>query len=87
MIKKIAITASMLGILAACSSTPEIQTGEDAEVIGDNLHRVDGARADMAYIDPDADFSKYTKDDLTRWRLKNSARQGPLLHIYANVLE
>ena len=61
MIKKIAITASMLGILIACSSTPEIQTGEDAEVIGDNLHRVDGARADMAYIDPDADFSKYTK--------------------------
>lgn len=61
MFKKIAFIASTLTLLAACSSTPEVQTGEDAEVIGDNLHRVDGSRADMAYIDPDADFSKYTK--------------------------
>ena len=61
MLKKIAITASLLGLLSACSSTPQVQTGEDAEVIGDNLHRVDGSRADMAYIDPGADFSKYSK--------------------------
>ena len=61
MFKKLTFAAGTLALLAACSSTPEVQTGEDAEVIGDNLHRVDGSRADMAYIDPDADFSKYNK--------------------------
>ena len=61
MLKKFILTASVLTLVTACSSTPEIQTGEDAEVIGDNLHRVDGSRVDMAYIDPDADFSKYSK--------------------------
>ncbi|TDG11943.1 DUF3313 domain-containing protein [Seongchinamella unica] len=61
MLKKFAITASLLAALTACSSTPEVQTGDDAEVIGGNLHRVDGSRADIAYIDPNADFSKYRK--------------------------
>jgi hypothetical protein len=48
-------------LLAACSSTPEIQTGDDAEVIAGNLHKVDKAKTDLAYIDPQADFSKYNK--------------------------
>ncbi|MEP5567716.1 MAG: DUF3313 family protein [Halioglobus sp.] len=61
MIKKLFVGTAMLALLAGCSSTPEVQTGEDAEVIGDNLHRIDNSKADVAYIDPDADFSKYTK--------------------------
>ena len=58
--KVIAITAAV-GLLAACSSEPTIQTGEDAEVIGDNLHRVDNSRAAGAWVDPNADFSRYTR--------------------------
>lgn len=61
MIRKFIIGAGILTFVAACSGTPEVQTGDDAEVIGDNLHRVDNSRADVAYIDPDTDFSKYSK--------------------------
>lgn len=61
MFRAIIGTAGLLALLAACSSTPEVQTGADAEVIGDNLHRVDNTRAKVAYIDPDADFSKYQR--------------------------
>ncbi len=50
----------MITFLAACSGTPEVQTGDDAEVIMDSLHKVDNSRADMAYVDPNADFSKYS---------------------------
>ena len=46
-------------LVTACQSTPEIQTGENAEVIGDNLHRVDNSRAAKSYINPDVDFSQY----------------------------
>ncbi len=62
MLTRIALTtASALLLLTGCAGTPEVQTGPDAEVIGDNLHRVDNSRADMAYVDPNADFSRYTK--------------------------
>ena len=61
MLKHIAMAVTLAAALGACSSTPEVQTGPDAEVIGNNLHRIDGGRADMAYIDPNADFSKYSK--------------------------
>lgn len=56
----IAITATA-SVLAACTSEPTIQTGENAEVIGDNLHRVDNSRANAAWVDPNADFSRYTR--------------------------
>lgn len=59
--KQYLITAALTALLSACASTPEVQTGPDAEVVGNNLHRIDGSRADMAYIDPTADFSKYRK--------------------------
>ena len=48
-------------LVAACTGTPEVETGEDAEVVMGNLHKIDNARADMAYIDPEADFTKYRK--------------------------
>ncbi|MBT4523132.1 MAG: DUF3313 family protein [Halieaceae bacterium] len=50
-----------ISVLTACSGTPEVQTGDDAEVIMGGLNRVDNSRADFAYIDPQADFSKYNK--------------------------
>lgn len=56
-------------LISACSGTPEVQTGEDAEVIGGTLHRVDNTRADMAYVDPNADFGRYSNN---HWGLNNS---------------
>ena len=53
--------ATIIGALTACSSTPTVQTGEDAEVIGGKLHKVDKSRAQLAYVDPDADLGKYSK--------------------------
>lgn len=57
MLAALAASALILG----CSTTPEVQTGPDAEVIGGTLHRVDHSRADIAYIDPNADFSRFSK--------------------------
>ena len=61
MIKHILGVVGTMALVTACTGTPEIQTGADAEVIGDNLHKVDNSRTDMAYVDPDVDFSKYNK--------------------------
>lgn len=47
-------------LLVACQSTPAIQTGKDAEVIDGNLVRVDHTVADLVYVDPNADFARYT---------------------------
>jgi hypothetical protein len=49
-------------VLFACSSQePTIQTGDDAEVIMDRLHRVDHSRVAIAFVDPDADFGRFNK--------------------------
>ncbi|MEH6518182.1 MAG: DUF3313 family protein [Halioglobus sp.] len=49
-------------VLNACTTpAPEIQTGDDAEVIMDTLHKVDNSRSQLAYIDPDANLAKYTR--------------------------
>jgi hypothetical protein len=61
MFKQLSIAVAVVTLVSACSSTPEIQTGEDAEVIMDSLHKVDNSRTDLAYVDPNADFSKYQK--------------------------
>lgn len=61
MFKKLVLMSSSLVLIAACTVTPTVQTGEDAEVIGDNLHRIDNARVKVAYVDPDANFPKYSR--------------------------
>ena len=62
MFKQLSIALATVTLVSACSSTtPEIQTGEDAAVIMDSLHKVDNSRTDLAYVDPNADFSKYQK--------------------------
>ena len=48
-------------LLAACASEPTVQTGPDAEVIDGGLYRVDNSKVDLAYIDPDTDFSRYNR--------------------------
>ena len=47
-------------LLVACQTTSPAQTGKGAEDIPGNLVRVDGSSAKLAYVDPTADFSKYT---------------------------
>ena len=58
--KYLAILAAVL-FIAGCASEPEVQAGSDAEVTHDGLHRVDHARFEYAYVDPDADWGRYTK--------------------------
>ena len=49
-------------IAVACASEPaSIQTGPDAELSYDGLHKVDNSQADMAWARPDIDLSGYTK--------------------------
>ena len=60
----IAVMASTIAI-AGCETTPAheptIQTGPNAEVTVDGLHRVDDSKMDLAYVKPDVDLSGYTK--------------------------
>jgi hypothetical protein len=45
--------------LAGCSSAPTIQSGPDAEVSFDGLHKVDNSAFHDAWADPDADWARY----------------------------
>ena len=56
--KKFAILASA-ALLAACAGEPTVQSGPDAEISHDGLYRVDNARFDMVFVDPDADWARY----------------------------
>ena len=59
MLKKVSI-ATLFVILAACAAQePTVQTGPDAEVVLGTLHRIDGGRASLAYVNPEVDFSQY----------------------------
>ena len=52
----------MAAISVACTSaSPTIQTGPEAELSYDGLHKVDNSQADMAWARPDIDLSGYTK--------------------------
>jgi hypothetical protein len=49
-------------VLVACTTAPpSIQTGPDAELSFDGLHKVDNSQADLAWARPDFDISGYTK--------------------------
>lgn len=58
---RILLLLGSIAMLAACAKTPEVQTGANAEVINGNLHKVDNASFKVAYVDPDADFTKYNR--------------------------
>lgn len=47
--------------IVACAGEPTIQSGEDAEVIMGNLNKVNNSRVDMAYVDRDGDYDRYTR--------------------------
>ncbi len=57
--------ATMLAIgstmLTAAPRAPRVQTGPDAEITFDGLHRVDRTVMDAAWVKPDLDLTGYTK--------------------------
>lgn len=54
-------TAALAVLLAGCQSEPTIQSGPNAEVSYDGLHKVDNSRMRMVWAKPDLDLSGYTK--------------------------
>lgn len=83
MFKHILGTVGTVVLVAACSSTPEVQTGEDAEVILGNLHKIDNTRVDLAYVDPNVDFSQYHRIlllplDVNDVKIKQPSTSGTL---------
>ena len=60
--RSLVAAAILLPLLGACASSPTIQIGEDAETTLDgSLNKVDNTAVDLAYVDPDADYARYSK--------------------------
>ncbi len=59
--KMLAAVSVAIGLAACTTASPTIQTGPDAEISFDGLHRVDNSMADEAWARPDFDISVYTK--------------------------
>jgi len=57
------LTAAVLATLVGCASAPPptVQTGPNAEVTADGLHRVDNSVMSLAWVKPDMDLSGYIK--------------------------
>jgi hypothetical protein len=56
------VVSAVATLTVACTTAPAtIQTGPDAEVSFDGLHKVDNSQADLAWARPDFDISGYTK--------------------------
>jgi hypothetical protein len=57
------VAAGAMAVLVGCASAPPptIQTGPQAEVTVDGLHRVDNARMGLVYMKPQLDLTRYTK--------------------------
>jgi hypothetical protein len=59
-----AVTAAVIVVgLTGCAATPppSVQTGPNAEVTVDGLHRVDNSVMALAYVKPDLNLQGYTK--------------------------
>lgn len=53
-------TVAVLVALAACAQPlPKLQTGPDAVVSPEGLHKIDNSAFDLAFARPDVDFSQY----------------------------
>jgi len=51
--------AALLCYLMSAAAAPRLQTGPDAEITYDGLHRVDKSLVDMAWVKPDLDLTGY----------------------------
>lgn len=59
-VRSLALAALIL-VTNATVAAPRLQTGPDAEVTHDGLHRVDKTVMDAAWVKPDLDLRSYTK--------------------------
>ena len=55
------LTATAITFTGCATPPATIQSGPDAELSYDGLHKVDNSQADMAWARPDIDLSGYTK--------------------------
>ena len=62
----------------AAPKSPRVQTGPDAEVTYDGLHRVDRSVMDMAWVKPDLDLTGYTKLMLASGGISYREVDGPV---------
>src|SRR5262245_65431544 len=53
--------ALALGCTLSADAKPRLQTGPDAEITHDGLHRVDRSQMDGAWVKPDLDLRPYNK--------------------------
>lgn len=64
LIPRLLVLAVMLAAVgfatASCTANPTVETGPDAEVTWDGLHRVDKTSMDAVWMKPDVDLSRYT---------------------------
>ena len=58
---RILSAVAAVAIAAGCSSTPEFQTGEDAEMTHDGLTRIDRTVMDAVWARKDIDLTGVTK--------------------------
>lgn len=61
MISRIAVIAAVVVLFSACTSTPQFQSGPDAEVTHDGLTRVDKTVMDTVWARTDIDLTDYSK--------------------------
>ena len=55
------VLAAAAVTVSCTTAPPTVQSGPDAEVSFDGLHKVDNSQADLAWAKPDFDLSGYTK--------------------------
>ena len=58
---RIIMVVLAIAVLAGCQSDPSVQTGANAEITHDGLHRVDNTRMQMVWVKPGLDLSGYDK--------------------------
>ena len=71
----------VISMIVACASEPTIQTGPEAEISFDGLHRVDNSVFRFVWVEPEIDLARYSK--ILRARLNSvtapSEQQGSVL--------
>ncbi len=51
----------VISMIVACASEPTIQTGPEAEISFDGLHRVDNSVFRFVWVEPEIDLARYSK--------------------------
>jgi hypothetical protein len=83
------LTALALPVLlmGGCVGEPTIQTGDDAEIVLGTLAKVDNSQVDLAYVDPNVDYTRYSKVfimplDVDNIKIRQPQTQSSMLNRY-----